>query len=86
VTGLPALTPGPWAKTALSPGLTAVLAVLPLAPGERPFDLVVAVRVGALDGRHPQAGAHAWPRLRATLARGGRIFVDGVETAGPACG
>lgn len=47
------------------------------APGEAPFDLVVAVRVGALDGRH--SGARAWPRLRAALAPGGRIFVDGRE-------
>lgn len=53
------------------------------APGEAPFDLIVAVRVGALDGRHPEAGARAWPRLRAALAPGGRIFVDGVETTGP---
>ncbi|MFN5717919.1 MAG: SAM-dependent methyltransferase, partial [Bradyrhizobium sp.] len=48
-------------------------------PGEAPFDLVVAVRVGALDGRHPAAGARAWPRIRAALAPSGRIFVDGVE-------
>ena len=27
-----------------------------LQPGEEPFDLVFAVRVGALDGRHPKAG------------------------------
>jgi predicted O-methyltransferase YrrM len=52
-------------------------------PGEAPFDLIVAVRVGALDGRHPEAGARAWPRLRAALAPDGRIFVDGVETTGP---
>lgn len=52
-------------------------------PGEARFDLIVAVRVGALDGRHPEAGARAWPRLRAVLAPDGRIFVDGVETAGP---
>lgn len=52
-------------------------------PGEPPFDLIVAVRVGALDGRHPEAGARAWPRLRAALAPGGRVFVDGVETVGP---
>jgi cyclopropane fatty-acyl-phospholipid synthase-like methyltransferase len=50
-----------------------------LAPGEAPFDLIVAVRVGALDGRHPGAGAEAWPRLRAVLAPGGRIFVDGAD-------
>ncbi len=55
-----------------------------LLPREAPFDLIVAVRVGALDGRHPAAGARAWPRLRAALAPGGRIFVDGVETGGTA--
>ncbi len=51
-----------------------------LAAGEAPFDLIVAVRVGALDGRHPEAQAKAWPRLYAALAQGGRIFVDGVES------
>lgn len=50
-----------------------------LNPGEAPFDLIVAVRVGALDGRHPKVGARAWPRLRAALAPGGRIVVDGIE-------
>lgn len=46
---------------------------------EQPFDLVVAVRVGALDGRHPAAGRRAWPRIVAALAPGGRVFVDGAE-------
>lgn len=46
---------------------------------DRPFDLIVAVRVGALDGRHAAAGQRAWPRLVAALAPGGRIFIDGVE-------
>ncbi|TDC42057.1 methyltransferase domain-containing protein [Actinomadura sp. KC345] len=46
-------------------------------PGEGPFDLVFAVRVGALDGRHPQAGRAALPRIAAALAPGGRLFVDG---------
>lgn len=50
-----------------------------LAAGDAPYDLIVAVRVGALDGRHPAAGDRAWPRLRAALAPGGRIFVDGVD-------
>lgn len=46
-----------------------------LEPGEAPFDLAVAVRVGALDGRHP--GARARSRIAAALAPGGRLFVDG---------
>ena len=48
-----------------------------LEPGEAPFDLAVAVRVGALDGRHPRAGAQARVRIAAALAPGGRLFVDG---------
>lgn len=48
-------------------------------PGEAPFDLVFAVRVGALDGRHPVAGRRAWARITAALAPGGRVFVDGRE-------
>jgi hypothetical protein len=37
------------------------------------------MRRGNLDGRQPEAGPRAWPRLRAALAPGGRIFVEGVE-------
>jgi cyclopropane fatty-acyl-phospholipid synthase-like methyltransferase len=48
-----------------------------LAPGEAPFDLIVALRVGAFDGRHPAAGARAWPRMAAALAPGGQLFIDG---------
>jgi cyclopropane fatty-acyl-phospholipid synthase-like methyltransferase len=50
-------------------------------PGEGPFDLVFAVRVGALDGRHPAAGRQAFARIAAALAPGGRLFVDGREVA-----
>ncbi|GAA0560689.1 SAM-dependent methyltransferase [Actinomadura livida] len=46
-------------------------------PGEGPFDLVFAVRVGALDGRHPEAGRKAIARIAAALAPGGRLFIDG---------
>ncbi|WP_028925124.1 methyltransferase domain-containing protein [Pseudonocardia acaciae] len=46
-------------------------------PGEGPFDLVFAIRVGALDGRHPEAGRAALRRIAAALAPGGRVFVDG---------
>lgn len=48
-----------------------------LLPGEAPFDLAFAVRVGALDGRHPQAGAIAVQRISAALTRNGRLFIDG---------
>lgn len=42
-----------------------------------PFDLAFALRVGALDGRHPAAGERALPRLAAALGARGRLFVDG---------
>lgn len=42
-----------------------------------PFDLVFAVRVGALDGRHPEAGRLALARIAQLVADGGRLFVDG---------
>ena len=50
---------------------------LELLPGEAPFDLVVAIRVGALDGRHPDAGEAAKRRIARALAPGGRLFTDG---------
>lgn len=48
-----------------------------LPPGEPPFDLAFAVRVGALDGRHPAAGRAARRCLAAALGPGGRLFIDG---------
>jgi SAM-dependent methyltransferase len=50
---------------------------LVLSSGERPYDLAFAVRVGALDGRHPAAGERAKARLAGALVPGGRLFVDG---------
>jgi len=44
---------------------------------ERRYDLAFAIRVGALDGRHPAAGLAALSRLRHALVQGGRIFIDG---------
>jgi hypothetical protein len=48
-----------------------------LEPGELPFDIVFAIRVGALDGRHPDAGQRALERIAAAVSPGGRLFVDG---------
>lgn len=50
---------------------------LELAFGEEPYDTAFAVRVGAFDGRHPDAGAKALERLSAALRPGGRLFIDG---------
>jgi cyclopropane fatty-acyl-phospholipid synthase-like methyltransferase len=51
-------------------------------PGEPPFDVVFAARVGALDGRDPEAGRRAWARIAAALAPGGQVFVDGRPARG----
>jgi cyclopropane fatty-acyl-phospholipid synthase-like methyltransferase len=48
-----------------------------LAPGEAPYDLAFAVRVGALDGRHPQHEARALARIAAALIPHGRLYIDG---------
>jgi cyclopropane fatty-acyl-phospholipid synthase-like methyltransferase len=47
-----------------------------LAPGEAPFDLAFAIRVGALDGRHPELGERAAQRIARALSPTGRLFVD----------
>lgn len=44
-------------------------------PGEAPYDLVVAVRVGALDGRYPELGARAADRLAAMTVPGAPVLV-----------
>lgn len=48
-----------------------------LEKGESKFDLAMAVRVGALDGRHPALESVARQRIRAALVRGGVLYVDG---------
>lgn len=48
-----------------------------LLPGEEPFDLAFAVRVGALDGRHPAAGERARSRIAAALVPEGKLYIDG---------
>lgn len=52
-----------------------------LRPGEPPFDLAFAIRVGALDGRHPRAGLRARERIAAVLTPTGQLFVDGRRSA-----
>ncbi|WP_421952592.1 SAM-dependent methyltransferase [Pelagibacterium sp.] len=44
---------------------------------ERPFDLAVAVRVGALDGRHPQAGEKARAAIARALGPASILVIDG---------
>lgn len=50
---------------------------LRLESGERPYDIAVAIRVGALDGRHAEAGMRSLPRIRAALVPNGRLYIDG---------
>lgn len=44
--------------------------------GEQPFDLVFALRVGVLDGRHPEKQQLALQRIALALKKGGRLFID----------
>ena len=48
-----------------------------LGPDDEPFDLVFAVRVGALDGRHPAAGERALTRIASATKTTARLFIDG---------
>ena len=50
---------------------------LELHRDEQRYDLAFGLRVGALDGRHPDLEAIALSRLVACLRPQGRIFVDG---------
>jgi cyclopropane fatty-acyl-phospholipid synthase-like methyltransferase len=47
-----------------------------LADGEPLFDLAFAVRVGALDGRHPELGRRALSRIADALTPTGRLLID----------
>lgn len=48
-----------------------------LNPGEEKFDLAFAVRVGALDGRHPELEKRAIARINKALKEDGSLFIDG---------
>jgi SAM-dependent methyltransferase len=50
---------------------------LALEDDEPPYDIVFAVRVGALDGRHAQAGELALSRIASVTTRDARLFIDG---------
>ena len=48
-----------------------------LEKDEQLYDIAFAVRVGALDGRHPKAGELALSRIAKALTEKGRLFIDG---------
>jgi len=47
-----------------------------LLPNEKRFDLAVAIRVGALDGRHPDLEKEALRRIRLALKPKGHLYID----------
>jgi hypothetical protein len=51
-----------------------------LEPGETPYDIAVAIRAGALDGRHPEVEREARRRIAAALTSRGRLFIDGGDS------
>ncbi|MCW4355730.1 class I SAM-dependent methyltransferase [Hoyosella sp. YIM 151337] len=55
----------------------AAIEVFDLAEDEQRFDLAFAVRVGALDGRHPELADRALARICAALKPSGILIVDG---------
>lgn len=50
---------------------------LELLEDETPFDFAVAVRVGALDGRHPELETQALKCIARALKPNGRLYIDG---------
>ncbi len=48
-----------------------------LEDDEQPFDIALAVRVGALDGRHPEIEKQALVKLAQALTKKGKLFTDG---------
>lgn len=48
-----------------------------LEEGEALFDIAIAVRVGALDGRHPELEKQAFTQLAKALTKNGKLFIDG---------
>jgi cyclopropane fatty-acyl-phospholipid synthase-like methyltransferase len=48
-----------------------------LAPDEKLFDIAIAVRVGALDGRHPEIEKQSLLKIAQALTKTGKLFIDG---------
>ncbi len=48
-----------------------------LENGEQLYDLAFAVRVGALDGRHPELEQQALRQIAKALKPGAKLFIDG---------
>lgn len=48
---------------------------------EKPFDFAFAIRVGALDGRHPEVEEKAKQKIKTALKKGGKFFIDASENS-----
>jgi cyclopropane fatty-acyl-phospholipid synthase-like methyltransferase len=48
-----------------------------LDANEKPFDIAIAVRVGALDGRHPEIEKQSLTKIAEALTIDGKLFIDG---------
>ena len=48
-----------------------------LEPNEIPIDIAIAVRVGALDGRHPKLEKQSLQNIAKALTKNGKLFIDG---------
>lgn len=48
-----------------------------LGTGEKLFDIAFAIRVGALDGRHPEIEKEALEKISKAVKKNGRLFIDG---------
>ncbi|WP_028980411.1 class I SAM-dependent methyltransferase [Sporocytophaga myxococcoides] len=48
-----------------------------LEPEEKLYDIAIAVRVGALDGRHPEIEKQSLLRIAKALTGEGKLFIDG---------
>ena len=44
---------------------------------EEKFDIAVAIRVGALDGRHPEIEKQSLTNIAGALTKNGKLFIDG---------
>jgi len=47
---------------------------------ELPFDIAFGIRVGALDGRHPELGKLAMPKIKKALIKNGKVYVDSKDS------
>lgn len=54
----------------------AAIETFDLEGSDKPFDIIFAVRVGALDGRHPEIEIQALSKISKALKPGGKFFID----------